>query len=398
MDEGSLPAAEVGAAVAAIMADPAAARAALQYGSTQGLPSLREKLVQRVCTADGTTPAAMTLSADDVILTTGSQQLLYILGEVLFDVGDIVVAEAPSYFVYHDCLKSHGAKVLSVPMDAGGLNLDALDDLLDRLHRSGELKRVKLLYTVDYFQNPTGLSLAADRRPRLVEIARKYSALAGHRILVLEDAAYRELRYDGPDLPSVKASDPGNEYVVYASTFSKPCAPGLKTGYALLPKGLMAPVCNLKGNHDFGSTNLSQHVLDRLLASGAYDRHVLHLQGVYRAKRDALLAALADEFADFPEVRWTKAAGGLYSWLTFPPHLDTGNAGPLVDRAVAAGVLYVPGEFGHVPDEFGGVPRNEARLSFGVAGPDQLREGVRRLRQACRGLEQPKRERAAVAV
>ena len=246
VDEGSLPAAEVGQAVAAIMADPAAARAALQYGSTQGLPGLRDKLVRRVCEADGKTPAAMSLTADDVVLTTGSQQLLYILGEVLFDPGDIVVAEAPSYFVYHDCLKSHGAKVLSVPMDAGGMNLDALDDLLGRLTKSGELKRVKLLYTVDYFQNPTGLSLAADRRPRLVELARKYSALAGHRILILEDAAYRELRYDGPDLPSVKSFDPGNEFVVYTSTFSKPLAPGLKTGYALLPKGLVAPVWQLE--------------------------------------------------------------------------------------------------------------------------------------------------------
>ncbi len=398
VDEGSLPAAEVGQAVAEIMADPAAARAALQYGSTQGLPRLRDKLVRRVCAADGTTPAAMSLSADDVVLTTGSQQLLYILGEVLFDPGDIVVAEAPSYFVYHDCLKSHGAKVLGVPMDAGGMNLDALDDLLGRLAASGELKRVKLLYTVDYFQNPTGLSLAADRRPRLVELARKYSERAGHRILILEDAAYRELRYDGPDLPSVKSFDPGNEFVVYTSTFSKPLAPGLKTGYALMPSDLVGPVCNLKGNHDFGSTNLSQHVIDWLLTSGAYDRHVSHLRDVYRVKRDALLAALAEEFADFPGVRWTKAGGGLYSWLTFPPHIDTGNGGELVDRAVAAGVLYVPGEFGHVPDEFGNTPRNEARLSFGVAAPEQLREGVRRLRTACRGLEVAKRERVAVGI
>ena len=161
VDEGSLPAAEVGTAVAEIMANPTTARAALQYGSTQGLPSLREKLVQRVCQADGTTPAAMHLSADDVVLTTGSQQLLYLLGEVLFDPGDIVIAEAPSYFVYHDCLKSHGAKVLAVPMDAGGMSVDALDELLGRLHKTGELNRVKLLYTVDYFQNPTGLSLVA---------------------------------------------------------------------------------------------------------------------------------------------------------------------------------------------------------------------------------------------
>jgi 2-aminoadipate transaminase len=396
VDEGSLPAAEVKAAVDAILSDPAAAKAALQYGSTQGLPSLREKLLARHCAADGVSPADLSLTPADVLLTTGSQQLLYLLGEVLFDPGDIVIAEAPSYFVYHDALKSHGATVYTVPMDAGGMDVAALDALLARLEAAGELPRVKLIYTVDYFQNPTGLSLAADRRAKLVEIAKRYSR--GHRILILEDAAYRELRYDGPDLPSVKRFDPGNEWVVFASTFSKPCAPGLKTGWAILPTGLMDPACNLKGNHDFGSTNLSQHVLDRLLATGAYDRHVSHLQGVYRAKRDAMLRALEAEFADWPQVRWTVPAGGLYVWLTFPPHVNTGRTGPLVQRCVDAGVLYVPGEHGHVPDEFGRLPRNEARLSFGVAAPGQLAAGIRRLRQAARGLERVKAEPARATV
>ena len=387
VDEASLPANEVGAAVARLMADPATARAALPYGSNQGLTALREQVLDRACAADGIDPAQINCSTDEVILTTGSQQLLYLLGEVLIEPGDIVITEAPSYFVYHDCLKSHGARVLAVPMDDGGMNTDALDDLLARLQRSGDGDRVKLIYTVDYFQNPTGLTLAVDRRPRLVELARKYSTR--HRILVLEDAAYRELRYDGPDLPGVKRFDPENEFVVYTSTFSKPCAPGLKTGYVLVPRDLVAPLCNLKGNHDFGSTNLAQHVVSELMASGAYHRHVETLRGVYRAKRDALLQALAREFADWPAVRWTRPAGGLYVWVTFPPHVNTGPSGPLVQRALDAGVLYVPGEYGHVPDEFGLVSTNELRLSFGVAGPDRLAEGVRRLRLACRGLEEP---------
>jgi 2-aminoadipate transaminase len=391
VDEASLPAADVADAVAALMADPAAARAALQYGSTQGLPALREKVLAEVCNADGVTPTDLNLSPADVVVTTGSQQLLYLLGEALLDDGDIVITEAPSYFVYHSCLGSHGVRVLAVPMDAGGMNLGALEDLLDRLAKSGEIARLKLIYTVDYFQNPTGLTLAADRRPRLVELARRYSTT--HRILILEDAAYRELRYDGPDLPSVKRFDPGNEFVAYTSTFSKPCAPGLKTGYAILPTGLTAAICHLKGNHDFGSTNLAQYILDRLLETGAYHRHVGRLRDVYRAKRDAMLRAMATEFADWPEVRWTRPAGGLYVWATFPPHVDAGPSGPLVPRSLDAGVLYVPGEFGHVPDEFGAVPKNEARLSFGVAGADQLAEGVRRLRQACRGLESRKAQR-----
>lgn len=385
VDEGSLPRAEVGAAVAELMADPAAARAALQYGSTSGFAALREKVLKHVCAADGVSPGEIGLSVNDVVITTGSQQLLYLLGEALFDPGDIVVAEAPSYFVYHSLLVSKGVRVLTVPMDDGGMNVDALEALLERLQRTGELSRVKLIYTIDYFQNPTGLTLAEGRRPRLVELARRFSQ--HHRILILEDAAYRELRYAGSDLHSVKRFDESNEFVVYTSTFSKPCSPGLKTGYAFLPQGLVDPVLHLKGNHDFGSANFVQHVLNRLMETGAYHRHVEKLRSVYRAKLDCMLQSLAQEFADFPGARWTVPAGGLYVWLTLPPHVDTGPRGSLVPAALEAGVLYVPGEFGHVPDVEGRIPRNEARLSFGVAEPEQIAEGVRRLRRACRGLE-----------
>jgi 2-aminoadipate transaminase len=379
VDEASLPAAEVGAAVAEIMADPAAARAALQYGSTQGLPQLRELILQHLCAADGVAPADLNLTPADVVVTTGSQQLLYLLGEVLFDPGDIVISEAPSYFVYHSLLQSHGVRVLTVPMDAGGMRVDALEALLERLRRSGELSRVKAVYTVDYFQNPTGLTLAADRRPKLVELVRRYST--AHRILVVEDAAYRELRYSGPDLPSVKRFDPGNEFVVYAGTFSKPFAPGLKTGYAVVPPEVADAVLHLKGSHDFGSTNLAQHVFARAMASGAYRRHVEVLRGVYRGKRDLMLAALDREFRDLPGASWTVPAGGMFVWLTLDG-VDTGPGGPLVPAALDAGVLYVPGEFGHVPDEARRVPADGCRLCFGVATADQIPEGVRRLREA----------------
>jgi 2-aminoadipate transaminase len=385
VDESHFPTADVAASVAEIMADPVASKVALQYGSTQGLPALREQVLHHVCQADGVTPSEINLSTADVILTTGSQQLLYLLGEVLFNPGDIVICEAPSYFVYHGVLQSRGVRVLTVPMDAGGLDVEQLQQLLIRLEKSGELERVRLIYTVDYFQNPTGLTLAANRRPKLVELARQYSRQ--HRILILEDAAYRELRYSGDDLPSVKKFDPTNEYVIYTTTFSKPCAPGLKTGYSLLPSDLVTPLCNLKGNHDFGSTNLSQHILNRLMESGAYHRHVEILRGVYRRKRDAMLDAMKTEFSDWPEVTWTVPNGGLYVWATFPEELSCGANGVVADRALAGGVMYVPGEFGHVADESGLVRSNEMRLSFGVCEPEQIQEGIRRLRKACRGLE-----------
>ena len=380
VDESSVPAADLAEATAAILGDPESARIALQYGSTQGLPELREQILQMVCNADGVRPADLNLSAQDVVLTTGSQQLLYLLGEALFDPGDIAICEAPSYFVYHGVLQTRGVKTLSVPMDADGMDLEALETLLTRLQRSGEIAKVKLIYTVDYFQNPTGLTLAAERRPRLVALAKRFGT--DRRILILEDAAYRELRYDGPDLPSLKKFDPSNRHVIYTSTFSKPCAPGLKTGYALMPRDLLGVVLNLKGNHDFGSSNLAQHVLNRLISSGAYARHVEKLRAVYRVKRDAMLAALTEEFADSPEVTWTIPAGGLYVWATFPEPIRTGPDTPFMRRCLEEGVLYVPGEFGHVPDEYGRIPANEARLSFGVSSPAQIAEGVRRMRRA----------------
>jgi 2-aminoadipate transaminase len=385
VDEASFPVSDVGKEISSLFSDPATARAALQYGSTQGLPPLRERLLDRACRADGTRPKDAGLSPDHVVLTTGSQQLLYLVGESLLDPGDLVIVEAPSYFVFLSCLESHGARVLSVPTDDGGMDVDALAVLLDRLDRSGELPRLKLIYTVDYFQNPSGLSLAADRRPRLAALAKLYSK--HQRIVVLEDAAYRELRYDGPDVSSVKKFDPDNAHVVYAGTFSKPLSPGLKLGYAILPPDLVGPVLNLKGNHDFGSSSLTQYVALRMLAGGAYDGHGEELRAVYRRKRDAMLAALETEFADWPTVTWTRPKGGLYVWLTFPEYLDAGPAGPLVSRCVAEGVLYVPGQYSHVPNEAGRLRTNDARLSFGVVPEEKIAEGIRRLRAACRGLE-----------
>ncbi|MCI0459058.1 MAG: PLP-dependent aminotransferase family protein [Gemmataceae bacterium] len=381
VDYDSLPAREVRAALDDILGRPDTARAALQYGTTQGYAPLREKLLARTLALDEVTARDVSLTADDVVITTGSQQLLYLLGELLLDPGDLVITEAPSYFVYQGTLNSLGARTLAVPMDEHGMRTDALEELLARLDKSGELDRLRMIYVCDYFQNPSGLTLSLPRRRHLLELAQRYSKK--HPLFILEDSAYRELRYDGPDLPSIKSFDPDNRHVILAMTFSKPCAPGLKTGYGFLPRELMTPLLRLKGNHDFGSNNLTQHLIDRLLSTGAYDRHVAALCDVYRAKRDALLEALAEEFPDSSGVRWTRPDGGLYVWLTFPPGTDSGPQSQLMRAALSEGVLYVPGQFCYLEGAGLTVPINEARLSFGVAAPDLLREGVRRLARAC---------------
>lgn len=379
VDGPSLPGGPVAQAVADLLADPAAARAALQYGTTQGHGPLINKVIEHVAGLDGRTPEQFGVSPKDVLITTGSQQVLYMLGELLLDPGDIVITESPSYFVFHSVLAGTGARVLTVPMDDDGMITTDLVRLLDCLDRAGQLAKVKLIYTVDYFQNPTGLTLSADRRRHLVEIVKMYADR--QRILILEDAAYRELRYEGGEIASVKSFDPDNQFVVYAGTFSKPCAPGLKTGYVLMPTELVEPLVRLKGNHDFGSNNLAQHILYRLMTTGAYAKHVEYLRGVYRRKRDAMLGALESEFGDLPGTSWTRPKGGMFVWLTLPPEIATSPNSRFLKAALNEGVLYIPGEFGHVA-ETGDVPTSEARLSFGDANVDQIREGVRRLRRA----------------
>jgi 2-aminoadipate transaminase len=219
VDPGSLPAPEVAEAMASLLHRPSTAQAALQYGTTQGYAPLREKLLGRLAQLDGITPHEMGLTTADVVITTGSQQLLYLLSELLLDPGDLVITEAPSYFVYQGTLNSLGVRTLSVPMDEDGMDTNALEDLLLRLERTGQLDRLRLIYVCDYFQNPSGLTLSLPRRRHLLELAQRFSRR--QRIFILEDAAYRELRYEGPDLPSIKSLDTENRHVLLAMTFSK---------------------------------------------------------------------------------------------------------------------------------------------------------------------------------
>ena len=379
VDSASLPVGPIAEAMQTLLSNPVSAKAALQYGTTQGYTPLREQVLDHLGKLDGISARDLNLSTRDVVITTGSQQLLYILGELLLDPGDIVLTEAPSYFVFHSVLAGTGVRVLAIPMDEEGMKIDALKTLLGDLERSGELAQVKLLYTVDYFQNPTGITLCRERRTELMTILQRYQNQ--QRILVLEDAAYRELRYEGEEIPSLKSLDRDNSIVIYAGTFSKPCAPGLKTGYALMPRDLIEPLVRLKGNHDFGSGNLAQYIIHQLLLSGAYSRHVEYLREVYRPKRQMMLDSLQEAFSDALEVSWTVPRGGIFVWLSLPPSVSTGGHSPFFRAAIREGVLYIPGEYGFVGENIE-VENCHARLSFGDAKVDQIREGIFRLRRA----------------
>lgn len=384
VDYETLPAAKIAALVDQTLADPAAARAALQYGTTAGYEPLRHALLAHAARLDGWQPGEMNLTADDVVVTAGSQQLLFILSDVLIDPGDIVITSWPSYFVYTGTLEALGAEVRCVDMDADGMIPDSLDAVLSALADAGDLRHVKIVYVVSYHQNPTGITLAEHRRERIAEIVRKYSR--GHRILLLEDAAYRELTFEGDPPASMKRFDPSNEYIAVLQTFSKPFAPGLKTGYGLLPRDLVDPVVLQKGNHDFGSANFCQHVIARAMDQGVYARHVAALCRVYAAKRDAMLDALDEHLGDLPGCTWTRPSGGLYIFMTLGETFETHAEGPLFKRAIEEGVLYVPGEYCYGPDPTRTVPRNTIRLSYGVCPIEQIPTAIAALARAIRAV------------
>jgi 2-aminoadipate transaminase len=273
--------------------------------------------------------------------------------------------------------------MVSIPADSGGMDVDALEREFAKVEAAGELSRVKLIYSVSYYENPSGISLSLERRKALAEIARRWSKQ--QRIFVLEDAAYRELHYDGPTLPSIWSFDPGHQHVILAQTFSKSLAPGLRVGYGVLPRELVSPVCDRKGNEDFGSANLNQHLLATIFEQGGYSAHVIALQQTYRTKRDAMLAAADRYFQDLPGVSWVQPHGGLYVWMTLPSRIDTSFDSALFDRAVQEGVMYVPGGLCYAgPVETR--PQNQMRLSFGTQDPAGIETGMQRLARAVRAL------------
>lgn len=367
VDAETLPTAEVASCIAGML--ERRGRPSLQYGTTEGLLSLREKVRRRLCRADGKDPESIPL--ERVLLSTGSQQMLYILTELMVDPGDIVITPAPSYFVYLGTLETAGAHVRSVEIDEDGMRIDALEDLLAKIEAEGDAARVKIVYLTTYFQNPSGISLSPERRRQLLETLKSHD---GMRPLVIEDAAYRELRFDGPDTPSVWSFDEGGAGVAHLGTFSKPFSPGLRTGFAVLPEELVEKVRIIKGNHDFGSANFNQHVVDCFLEEGLYDRHVEMLRAAYARKRTLMCECLESELGGRAE--WVRPKGGLYVWVKLPG-VETGMDSALFRRCLENGVMYVPGVFAFA--DAANAPKNWMRLSFGPASCDEVTEGVARL-------------------
>lgn len=382
VDPQSLPVEEMQAACAELLSDPARSRHALQYGTTAGAERLRIHVLEHFAWLEGVPSGDLGIETSQLVLTTGSQQFLSLVTEVLVDPGDIVLVAAPTYFAYLGTLHGAGAQIVSIPADEGGFCLDALERELEQIEQRGELPRVKLIYAVSYYENPTGISLAADRRQALVDIAQRWSKL--QRIFVLEDAAYRELRYDGPLLPSLFSCDAEHRHVIYAQTFSKSFSPGVRVGCGILPRELVTPVCDRKGNEDFGSSNFCQHVLATVFEQNRYREHADQVRAAYRLKRDAMLTAAQRYFRDLPGVNWVHPHGGLYVWMSLPDRIPAGFDSELFRIAVREEqVMYVPGELCYAGAE-ATRPRHQLRLSFGVQDVAGIDEGMKRLSRAVR--------------
>ena len=382
VDETTLPTRLVLDAAQRVLTPDASGRSTLQYGTTPGPEPLRAVFRSHLARLEDD-PAVDNLPLDRIMLTTGSQQMLNLLSQVLFEPGDICLVAAPTYFVYLSVLEGTGAEIIPIATDQQGIQPQGLETLLQTLKDQGKRSRIKLVYAVSYYDNPSGISISAERRKRLVQIVKNWSS-PEQPLLLLEDTAYRELRYDGPVLPSLWSYDDTQKTVILTHTFSKTFSPGLRIGLSVLPEFLVKPVSDLKGNEDFGSARLNQHLVADVLQSGSYAAHVDQVIAGYTTKRDAMLAAAGEYFFDIPGVDWERPAGGLYVWMSLPPKIQTGFDSWLFEYATqTANVIYVPGELCY-PMSWPKRPRNQMRLSFGVESPDKIREGIKRLASAVR--------------
>jgi len=353
-DPATFPVAELREVTLDVLASGAAL--ALQYGPTEGDPNLRDALIPWMA-KDGITTAR-----DNIVITTGSQQALDLIGKVFLDPGDVVVVELPSYLGGLQAFRTYGAELLGVPQDENGIDAVRLAELLGRLRREG--RTPKFLYVVPDFQNPSGITWTRERRERLLHLAREFGTL------VVEDNPYREMRFVGTAPPPIYALD-HSARTIYLSTFSKTLAPGLRIAWVAGPEPIISQCVTAKQAMDLCSPSFTQAIVAELLRRGHLQRRLVNTVTLYGAKCQAMIDALAREMPD--GVTWTKPEGGLFLWVRLPEGID---AGALLKAAVAEeAVMYVPGSAFHAD----GSGRNTMRLNFSYPSEDEIRAGIARL-------------------
>jgi 2-aminoadipate transaminase len=357
-DTSTFPAESLAAIMSRVAVDSTAR--ALQYGPTEGL-AITKNAIAQVMEDEGSP-----VDPDDVIVTTGGQQVIDLVCKTLIDPGDVIVAEAPTYPGAVPTFCSYQAEVVQVEMDADGMRVDVMEAELDRLEREG--RRPKFIYTIPNFQNPAGVTMSLPRRERLVAVARE------RELLVLEDNPYGLLRYEGEPLPTLRSLD-GGEFVIYLGTFSKILSPGIRIGWAAAPRPVLEKMNLGKQAADLCSASFTQHFVAAYFEASRWQDYVGSLREVYRRRRDTMLDALAEHLP--PEATWTHPQGGLFIWATLPEELDTTD---LLALALRRNVAFVPGRAAFVD----GRGASSLRLNFSGVGEDDIREGVRRIGEVVR--------------
>lgn len=351
-DVSLLPANAIKKAVRAACEDERAV--ALQYGSTDG----RVQTKQVLC--DLMRDSGIRAKPENVLITSGAQEALDLLGKVFLDPGDIVIVEGPTYLTALQAFSAYEPEVRCVAFDDEGMRMDLLEAELERIGKNNP--RLKFLYTIPNFQNPGGVTMSPARRKRLLELSLEYD------FVVVEDDPYGRLRYDGGHVLPLKAL---SDDVVYLGTISKVFAPGLRTGWIAAPREVLAKVNLVKQGTDLCGSSFDQVVVEHYFTDTAWQRTLQKFVNTYRIRRDAMLAALDEYFPS--EASWTHPEGGFFVWVTLPEYFDTGS---MLSEALEAGVTYVPGD-SFFPD--GKTGKNSMRINFSYETPENITEAIRRL-------------------
>ncbi|MBA0218841.1 PLP-dependent aminotransferase family protein [Pectobacterium brasiliense] len=334
-------------------------KTAFQYGLTEGSGVLRDRIAE-LCAVRG-----VKTRGDDIVVTAGSQQALDLIMRSIVDPGDVFVVERPTYLAALQTLELAQAQVMSVSSDADGMVVDELEELLTK-------QRIKGVYIVPNFGNPSGVTLSYERRLKLVQLAERYG------FVIIEDDPYGELRFTeerNPTLFQLAQEQLGStEYVLYTSTFSKVLAPGLRLGWAILPDWLLHKVAIIKQAADLHASALSQTVAECYLGLGRLDTQIEKIRHAYKHKGELLAQLVEKELGDV--ITFNQPKGGMFLWAKF--RQDDFNTTEWLKKTLDQGVVFVPGEF-FFPDN---LDYSTLRLSFATATDEQMHEAVARLRRA----------------
>jgi 2-aminoadipate transaminase len=328
---------------------------ALQYSTTEGLPELR-KCILGYLAKDGNNG-----NLENIIISSGSQQGLDLLGKVFLSPGDIAIVELPSYLAALNAFRSYGGELVGIPMDEEGMQMDILEGKLTQLKREG--KKVKFIYTISNFQNPAGVTMSLARRKKIIEIAHKFN------ILIVEDNPYEKLRFEGESIPSIYSLEK-NGSVISLGTFSKILCPGLRLAWILGNKVIIGKMAILKQATDLCTSILSQLIAYEYCQLGKLEENIKSNIQIYKKKRNAMLNALEKHFPK--EATWTKPQGGFFVVASLPDYID---AGEMLKESIKENVAYVPGG----PFFADGKGQNTMRLAFCYPSEKDIDEGIKRL-------------------